>query len=46
MPASGGKGLPLGQRGRASDLVSFTIDEVALRVEMIVKRGVDRSEFL
>ena len=42
---SGGKRLLLGQRGQASDLVSFTIDEVALRAKMIVKRGVDGNEF-
>lgn len=45
-PTSGGKRLPLGQRSRASDLVSFTSDEVTLRVKMIVKRGVDGNEFL
>ena len=45
-PTSGSKRLPLGQRSRALDLVSFTSDEVTLRVKMIVKRGVDGNEFL
>ena len=35
-PTSGSERLPLGQRGRASDLESFTIDKVALRVEVVV----------
>ena len=45
-PTSSGKRLPLGQRSRVSDLVSFTIDEMALRVEMVVQTGMNREEFL
>ena len=43
---SGGKRLPLGQGSRAAYFVSLTIDEVSFLVEMVVQRGVDRSEFL
>ena len=45
-PTSGGERLPLGQRGRASDLVSLTIDEVAFLIEVVVKTGMDRDELL
>ena len=31
---------------QATDLVSLAIDEVALRVKMVVKRGMDLDEFL
>ena len=44
--SSGGKRLPLGQGSRAAGLVSVTIDEVAFLVKVIVKRGMDRDEFL
>jgi len=37
-PTSGRNILPLGQRGRATDLVSLTVDEVTLRVKMVMKR--------
>ena len=45
-PTSGRNILPLGQRGRATDLVSLTVDEVALLVKMVVETGVDRNELL
>ena len=44
--SSGGKRLPLGQGGRAADLVSLAVDEMALLVKMVVHAGVNRSEFL
>lgn len=44
--ASGGKALPLGQGGRAAKLVSLAIDEVALRLEVVGDRSVDRGKFL
>ena len=37
---------PLGRRGGASLPVDFPTDEVALLVEMVVNRAVDRGEFL
>jgi hypothetical protein len=40
------QGLPLGQGGRATDLVGFAIDEVAFLVEVVVETGVNRGEFL
>ena len=43
---SAGERLPLGQGGRAADPVGLTIDEMALRVEMVVDTGMDGSEFL
>jgi hypothetical protein len=39
--SSGPKILPLGQRGGASFLVDFPADEMAFRVEMVVKGGTD-----
>ena len=44
--ASGGKALPLGQRGRAEGLVGLAVDEVALGLKMVGDRGVDRSKLL
>jgi hypothetical protein len=44
--ASDGKVLPLSKSGRAAFLVCLTIDEVALRIEMVVQAGVDGSKFL
>jgi hypothetical protein len=38
--------LPLGQRGRAAFLVSLSIDEMALKGEVIVDVGMDAGEFL
>jgi hypothetical protein len=42
----GGKGLPIGQSGRAGLIEGSTIDEVAFGGEVIVERGVDGGEFL
>ena len=39
--SSGRKILPLGQSGGASFLVDFPADEMAFRVEMVVKEGMD-----
>jgi hypothetical protein len=38
---SGHEALPLGQGGRAAELVSFTIDEVTFLVEMVVDTGMN-----
>ena len=38
---SGHERLPLGQGGRAAELVSLAIDEVAFRVEVVVQAGVN-----
>ncbi len=38
---SGGERLPLGQGSRASFFVSLTVGEVAILIEMVVKRGMD-----
>lgn len=45
-PVSGHKVLPLGQGGRAASLVSLSVDEVALRVEVVVDVGMYCGEFL
>ena len=39
-------GPPLGQGNRASLLVGFPADEVALRIEMVVDLAVDGCKFL
>ena len=43
---SGHKQLPPGQGGRAAELVSLAVDDVAFRVEVIVHASVHRGEFL
>ena len=40
------KDLPLCQCGRAAGFVGFSVDEMAFGIEMVVKRGMDGSEFL
>ena len=37
---------PLGLGGRASLLVSFTAEEVAFLIEVVLDRGVNGAEFL
>lgn len=44
--SSGHEALPLGQGGRAAITVGLAINEMALRVEMVVQAGVDGSKFL
>jgi hypothetical protein len=43
---SGYDGSPLCQGGRASLLVGFSADKVALRIEVVVDLAMDRDKFL
>jgi len=45
-PDFGHERLPLDQGSRAAELVCLTVDEVALGVEVIKQRSVNRDEFL